>query len=526
MKSLFALCFCISSMLFSQINLEKDAEFGNNGDVVIETLPGYETYKIVHGFTESSTWDGRGGMNNRIFFFFDDDSFLTSAIVKSPEGNLKTLILKLTKNGALDNTFGSNGILELPFYDRFISVKRQGDKFLVFSDGYLGAKQILRYTSNGILDLSFGVDGIKQENNIITSDFAFVLPDHSFIVWTRNNNTTQANYIRKYSENGDQIFNSEPLHNGIIGFYDSMPDATYYNFTSNDIYLTYNYLSPEYFSIENFPQINLHSFPIKNAYLFNQNDVNPSHHCNLDRINTSEDGLLYSLVGLNETQNPNLVKNRLFLYDKNGLKSDFNSVGFVEKIDTDPVLDEESGNNYFNFRYPNFSKAIYTNDTFFIVGYNKVNGILKKVLYSYNRQGEELTINNQLELVTDEPINYFDEINGKDNFFILAKMERDIIDNQLLLNHPIRFTKFKYSKTLQTINENSTTAQIISPVKQQLQILNAKEISLIEIFSMDGKKVFTTTKNETDVSFLPKGTYVVKVNFKDNKIFSKKIKKE
>lgn len=112
MKPLFAICLCISSFLFSQINLEKDVEFGNNGDVVIETLPNYETYKIVHGFTESSTWDGRGGMNNRIFFFFDDDSFLTSAIVKSPEGNLKTLILKLTKNGALDNTFGSNGILE------------------------------------------------------------------------------------------------------------------------------------------------------------------------------------------------------------------------------------------------------------------------------------------------------------------------------------------------------------------------------------------------------------------------------
>ncbi len=81
-----------------------------------------------------------------------------------PPGNIKYLVgVRLKANGDLDNSFGINGKVKIPFAGRMKSLAIQPDgKFVIAGDtGYNNDRNfaLLRLTSDGTLDNSFGRNG-------------------------------------------------------------------------------------------------------------------------------------------------------------------------------------------------------------------------------------------------------------------------------------------------------------------------------------------------------------------------------
>lgn len=65
-----------------------------------------------------------------------------------------------------------------------------------------------------------------------------------------------------------------------------------------------------------------------------------------------------------------------------------------------------------------------------------------------------------------------------------------------------------------------------NPAENQLNIVSKEEIKLVEIFSLSGQKISSTKQNVVNVSFLPKGAYVIKVSNVNGKVYTEKFIKK
>lgn len=88
---------------------------------------------------------------------------------------------------------------------------------------------------------------------------------------------------------------------------------------------------------------------------------------------------------------------------------------------------------------------------------------------------------------------------------------------------------FKSSQSLGTKDLNTAISKLSvypNPTKGEINIKSDKKIKSSEILDFSGKSILKTTSGKTDISSLPKGSYVMQVEFTDGTSVSEKIIKE
>ncbi len=195
-----------NNMVFAKFNLNPisfDATFGNNGKKQLSVpFPTYEEVKksVVQSdnkvvvlskifvnnfyfsglqrFNEDGSLDTTFGSNGKIGLGFYSTEFEALAvdnahnIIVSGYTTLESgIILRITPAGALDPTFGNQGITYLPedflnFLPRIKSIKFQTDNKIVLGGGNsvneIADYLLIRLNPNGTLDNTFGNNGISQ----------------------------------------------------------------------------------------------------------------------------------------------------------------------------------------------------------------------------------------------------------------------------------------------------------------------------------------------------------------------------
>ena len=117
-------------------------------------------------------------------------------------------------------------------------------------------------------------------------------------------------------------------------------------------------------------------------------------------------------------------------------------------------------------------------------------------------------------------------INTGDNTNVIGST--DLLGNQRIYNTTVDMGAYEFGSLLNSQTFNSFKNFIIypNPTSSILNISSNEEIKLIEIYSLEGKLIFSTIENKIDISNLKSGLYVIKVTNNKNEIGVKKLIKE
>ena len=147
-------------------------------------------FSIVR-YNTDGTMDNTFGTNGIVNTNIGDIAFANSIALQSDEkiivagtalinGENKFAVVRYNTNGAVDNSFGDNGIVLTPIGTSgatLTSTKIQQDgKILAAGHYYNGSNEdfvLMRYTSDGTLDDSFGTNGIVTTQVGASSDYAY-----------------------------------------------------------------------------------------------------------------------------------------------------------------------------------------------------------------------------------------------------------------------------------------------------------------------------------------------------------------
>lgn len=467
-KFTFFLTILCGIQIFSQITMNRDQSFGNNGVFTSE-------------ITSSQT------ILNSNIIILPDDSILY--VINDVGGNY---IFKLKPNGILDTGFANNGRLQFT-ENNFLNVVTQGEKLIVYfgptlSDYNYDDSKIMRYHSNGTVDTTFGTEGVLNEVTESTNPQALsvlVLADLSLIV--TNSNTA---YPKKFTANG--ILDSTFGNNGEINYAYYFPlgqDSTG-KIATCDI----TSLSSSIYSFFDLNAVTENHVLDLNDYECNQyNGYTLQNKSNLS-TRMSASGMVYSVI---EYQNyPVADFSRLVVIKNEQLDPAFQGNGFVTSADNEQFLDV------------GFSENI------FVVLNQKSN---QQALNAYSDTGNALQINNQrdFDLLSGQ------EIEVKDNYILVNSILRNAQQNPVSL----KIEKFLITnESLSTSQNNLQRIEIENPVKDFLRIKNSENAADLELFNLEGRKVLSSTKVENiAVANLPAGNYILKITMKNGAVFSKKL---
>lgn len=319
-KLYFFLITLCGIQAFSQITITRDNTFGNNGNF---TTNFSANQQILHSNT----------------IILADHSILQ--VVNLADNNY---ILKLKPNGTLDATFANNGKLELGV-NNVMNAVLQNEKIMV----YFGPKstdysdytdsKIIRYNSNGTLDNTFGTNGILNEVTENTDPQALsvlVLTDQSLLV-----TNSAETYPKKFTSNGQ--LDSTAGNNGIIQYNYHFPIGQFSNgkVATCDVNSTssslFSFFDLQSLSNNTVLDLNNHSCHQHNGFTV-QNKTNVS-------TRTTKEGLVYSIF--NYTNYPLANFSRLIVMKNEQLDSQFNGAGFATSEDGENFLDAGFSNKIF-----------------------------------------------------------------------------------------------------------------------------------------------------------------------------------
>ncbi len=463
MKRFFTLLSITTTLILSAQSINLETNFGTNG---IKNI-------LVDGEVDRLE-----------LLDFENNNFLAYSKIYNPTSLNENLVFKINTDGTFDTNFGTNGKLNLPNYKSDFQIFKQGnDKFIV-AFGYVlpigtinNERAILRYNSNGVLDNTFGNNGeIRIESGYNPRNNVIVLSDSSilfsntqkFMKFTPNgliDNSFGVNGVINVSNNGN-MFDSQ---DGNAFFYNSL------NIEKRD--LNGNF-------INNFAANGIYSFPIQNDYLCKSNN---------NKLSFMELGDL-----------------PLKFYDLNNngtLNTNFNLTGNINLT---------SDNSSLEF-YEDF---LFSNNVFYFVG-NTIDG--KPFIVCYNSNGNLIQLNNSNSYKESLISNgVFTSILIKNNVIYTGGDFKNISTN--VWNLVIGKYNSSTLSVLEIQKQNKVTFQ--NPIQNELKINSENEIDLIEIFTLDSKKVKNSNSNLINTTDLSKGIYLAKIKFIDGQILVEKIIKE
>lgn len=464
MKQFFTLLAFVTTMILNAQSINLEPSFGTNGIKNI-LFNGNVNYVLT-------------------LLDFENNNFLAYTENYDPTSLNEKLVFKINTDGTFDTNFGTNGKLNLPNYESDFQVFKQGtDKFIVAFAYVLpigtlnNERAILRYNSNGVLDNTFGNNGeIRIESGFNSQNNILVLNDNSilfsntqkFIKFTSNgiiDNSFGVNGIINVS-NAGKILNSQ---DGNAFFYNTLKiEKRDYNGNL----------------VNSFGTNGNYSFPAQNDYLFKSSNNK------------------YSFMELGDLP--------LKFYDLNSngtLNTNFNLIGSINLTNDNSTL------SY----YQDF---IFSNNVFYFVG-NTID--TKPFIVCYNSNGDLIQLNNsnsyKESLVSTGT---FTSILAKNNSLYTGGISVNTTTN--IWNLVIGKYNSSTLSVLEIEKQNKVTFQ--NPVQNELKINSETEIDLIEVYTLDSKKVKSLNSNLINTSDLSKGIYLAKIKFIDGQILLKKIIKE
>ena len=461
MKKILLLgCILAIQSIYAQI-ISKDPSFASNG---VFTMPGNFTFSMIQD---------PGGS---IYFTHNVNTYPGINVTES-------YVSKLTSNGIPDTAFGTNGTVQLPYNNYLNEVKIQTDgKLIVF--GFTNSESVVisRILPNGQSDSTFGTNGTVVIPSLVPdqnySSYGIILQNDKILVHAVNygQNVQHQHVILRLNANGsiDNTFGN----NGYVATQGSPAGRTFVRTDNQSNIICFNS------NIGFIKKFNSNGHPIAS---FGNNGVVSF---------VDPNGLGYGSTGA------------VFVDSNNKILCALGSSGDVKRINVDGTFDNTFNYNLFT------SLGLY--------GGSWINCIVEKDGFYY-AAGE------------GSPDHFISKINQNgsldpvfSNYLQTDSNVEDIIvnNNNIIIRGSGYIIKYLLNTaTLSTADTTKTSLDIIfeNPVKQSLIYQSEEKISKIEIYSSNGKLVKTAKENNSNVSELPKGVYMIKVFFENGKFTTKKM---
>ena len=422
----------------------------------------------------------------------DDGSIILSTQRINGIDPVENVVVKLTQNGAVDNSFGLNGyqVLDVTI-DNGLAAKKQNDGKLVFFGGQNNSK-IIRLLPNGQFDSTFGISGEVLLPST-DSDFNFnnntlVFQNDKILIIERKSGMSTKSIFR-YNNDGtlDTTF-------GVNGVVENINSDNIFIDTFNNIVGVSGYSSkytvekfdPNGYAISAFGnngvlKVNIPFVfaEIISAYMDNQNRI----------IVSSGD-----VTTLNQTS--------------------------VFRINSDGTID-----NSFSYSFSTVNHAIFPilqqNTGYYLAGakldsqYESTNVFLARVAEngsidtSFTQNGYYVESNANLK--SAESIIY-----NSDGSIILSGEYNDGVSNKIFVA--------KYIVSNLATNEiEKNELQVQNPFKNELKIRSKEEIKSLELYDLQGKVILKSFGNLLDTSYLNKGLFILKTVTISGKVFINKV---
>ncbi|WP_080778278.1 T9SS type A sorting domain-containing protein [Chryseobacterium phocaeense] len=421
----------------------------------------------------------------------DGSIYFTHNESNSTTGLTDSFLSKLTPYGTLDNSFGTNGKYQLPYYTDESQIKKQADgKFLVIgfhSDdpANINYTDVTRFLANGQIDNSFGSNGTVSLTNlgadINLRGYGLLFQNNKVIVYGESITGSTFNQYRtiyRLNENGsiDTSFgnNGSQTTQGKFIFVDNQSNIISLN-PSTDA-------NPNVGQIEKY---NSNGLPISG---FGNNGV-----------------LVLSF-------SPGFIGAAYMDSNNNIIYSNINAE--IGRIIPDGTLDPTFTFDPALLPFSTWISSIIEKNGNYYIG-----GMAEGANPGYFVS--RLTQNGAIDPV----FNYFVETDAN-----LTEIGDMIVnDNNIIANGSGYIVKYLLNPAnLATADIVKTNSDISfeNPVNEDLVYRTQEKINKIEIYSADGKLVKTIKGNHTNVSELLKGVYTAKTTFENGKTMIKKLIKK
>ncbi|MBP2619265.1 T9SS type A sorting domain-containing protein [Chryseobacterium jejuense] len=403
----------------------------------------------------------------------------------------EVVLSRLNANGTVDTSFGFNGEVSIPYISSGYpsTLKKQADGKLVMLGFYEDGTAITRILPNGQIDSSFGTNGTAKIPYIGMSlnvdSFGFHLQNNKIIVY---GNAFDSNYhlldhslVYRLNENGsiDQTFGNNGSINTKSRFVFVDNQANIVSLISNTI------------NNSPYPYGALEKYDSNGQVLltFGNNGV---------AAFSSSPGFINSaIMDSNNYIVCANIDNEIFRITPNGIRDNsfvFNNTTapFNEGSLSFPVT-EKNGSYYISW----ITGA--NGDTFLIAKLTST-GSVDPIFNYYSESGTSPSgIGNMI--INDGSI--------------FATKEKQIV--KFLLNNNATLATADFSKV------SSTPISFENPIKQQLIYDTKETVQSIEIYSTNSKLIKTIQNNNSNVSDLPTGVYIVKIRFANGKETTRKL---
>ncbi|MCS4305077.1 T9SS type A sorting domain-containing protein [Chryseobacterium sp. BIGb0232] len=460
MKKNLLLATLIVQSLSAQI-ISKDQAFATSG---------------IYSMVENTVWSAM--VQNS-----DSSIFFTYAKENTTSGLRDSFLSKLTVNGTVDYSFGTNGTLQLPYYAYNSQLKKQSDgKLLVMGFSNTGAA-VTRLLPNGTSDITFGNNG------------TVIIPE-------------------LYPDGNDRSYGIVFQNDKIIVHGVDSPDGL--NFKHRIYRLNNNGTIDTTFGA--------------NGSVFTQGGWSPGSFVLLDNQNNitavTNNGIMEKF---NSNGNPNTS------FGNNGVLQMASGLGFAGTVMMDSnnrivysTLNDEvfrinpdgTSDPTFNYNLPDHSGInggawilnITEKDGYYYIGGNGEGDFAHTAFIS------RLTQNGNI----DPSFNYYSESDSN-----LGGIGDMIVNNNNIITigglHVVKYIVNNTTLATKEITKSNNNIAFENHVSQNLIYITKDKVAKIEIFSALGERMRTTKESHTPVSDLPKGIYVAKVTFEDGSISTKKI---
>jgi uncharacterized delta-60 repeat protein len=472
MKKNYLLLFSIFTLnLFSQ-NLILDNSFGANGIFLMNE--------------NSKLWDVSKLIKN------DDGSIILSTQRVNGANPVENVVVKLTPNGTVDNSFGLNGYQVLNVtIDNGLAAKKQNDGKLVFFGGQNNSK-IIRLLPNGQFDSTFGTNG-EVPLPSTDSDFNFnnntlVFQNDKILIIKRKSGTSAKSIVR-YNNDGtlDTTF-------GVNGVVENINSNNIFIDTSNNIVGVSGY--SDKYRVEKF----------------------------------DENGQAISTFGNNGILQVNIpfVFNEIisaYMDNENRIIVSSDDVTTLDQISVFRINSDGTIDNSFSYGFSTVNHAIFPilqqNTGYYLAGakldsqYEPTNVFLARVAEngsidtSFVQNG--YYVESSANLKSAESIIY-----NSDGSIILSGEYNDGVSNKIFV------AKYIVS-TLATNEIKNNELQVQNPFKNELKIRSKEEIKSLELYDLQGKVILKSSGNILNTSYLNKGFFVLKTITISGKVFINKV---
>lgn len=417
----------------------------------------------------------------------DGSIYFTYSKNNNNTGLPESFLSKLTANGIIDTSFGTNGEIQLPYYNNDNQLKKQTDGKLIVL-GFDSGATITRILSNGQIDTTFGISGTTTIPNLSSDSndrsCGLTLQNDKILVYGidfPDGSSQQIHPQRIYRLNATGSIDSAFGNNGSL--------FSQGNWGNGSFVLTDN-------------QSNI--ITVTNSGIMEKFNSNGQ-----PLTNFGNNGILQMSFSLNFAGDVFMDSNNNIVY------STLNDEVF--RINPDGTLDSRFNYNLYAHSGINggawILKIIEKNGYYYVGGYGEVDFANTYFISKLDQNG---TVNSNF--------NYFSESNPN----LIGIGDMIVNDNNIIANGSGYIVKYLLNNVTLSATETGKNNQEIffeNPVRQNLVFSTKEKVSKIEIYSLDGKLVKTIRENHTNVSELSKGTYIAKTILENGKTILKKLLK-